>query len=624
MSNIIPPPAYTAAGLPTYTTTEVPPSSQPPILRIGSRILASPFVNTRQLKLHLDLLGAFYELRRKVEAGQDPRLPRQVGNLLPEQRWAWFVGLAVERFERWLKAVAPVRTETWAEVEAPPVDVWMVWHAYLLNPRSYAEDCSRLTIMRTLASFPHDLFLRTLEITGSLKTFRPSEARVTSWFSQTQTPFDPFEASSILMTQELQCPVCHVKVLAPYINNSGTGYAQQQFAIDCAACRFSITKERLAVAKFTHDISLDHMDEIVKSTHGYGVYMANTLRTPLKGEDMRRAQLIKNVMLNARPFRSNGGKTPKTSIEMAEAVQWSLTAIRLTPGIAVRPKLIGRVLSAYSDQRPFSVELVGAVLRQGSFVEKMQELGWTQPGYFDDPSDERALHHSIVRYHAFLDLMANSPSEFFVPTLDIDLAWHTHQLFETRYQTDCAKYVGRYVDHDDKVEESHLSNAFDLTCRAWNARFNVPYMYCGCPLPGDTIGQKLTRLVQHMSNKPYTSSELSPPELPDLLAATHPSDHNGITVQGLPSAVMQRHLRQVKLQRRRVRDSARVKDGRMDKRTYQRGVDHSPAFLYPVPMWYGIGACVGGVGNVMGSGGCGGIGGCAAGAGGGCGGGGAS
>ena len=42
--------------------------------------------------------------------------------------------------------------------------------------------------------------------------------------------------------------------------------------------------------------------------------------------------------------------------------------------------------------------------------------------------------------------MASSPRKIFVPTLDIDLVWHTHQLFSEQYQPDCTKYVGRFVD----------------------------------------------------------------------------------------------------------------------------------------------------------------------------------
>ena len=46
------------------------------------------------------------------------------------------------------------------------------------------------------------------------------------------------------------------------------------------------------------------------------------------------------------------------------------------------------MLSAYFDDKPFSIDLTGAVIRQGSFIDKMAQFGWTEPGYFDDKEDE--------------------------------------------------------------------------------------------------------------------------------------------------------------------------------------------------------------------------------------------
>ena len=133
----------------------------------------------------------------------------------------------------------------------------------------------------------------------------------------------------------------------------------------------------------------------------------------------------------------------------------SESTLTLLPLIRLR-----KILSAYNDGRPFSLDLVGAVglydtkrfsrgthdraeqvLRQGAFTEKMHQLGWSQPGFFDSKEDEVALHHCVSRYHAyvqdwvrdgailltcgtrFLDLIASAPTSFFVPTLDIDIAW---------------------------------------------------------------------------------------------------------------------------------------------------------------------------------------------------------
>lgn len=76
----------------------------------------------------------------------------------------------------------------------------------------------------------------------------------------------------------------------------------------------------------------------------------------------------------------------------------------------------------------------------------MYNLGWTEPAMFTSEEDQAVLHHATARYHAFLDLMAASPADFLVPTLDIDLIWHTHQLAGPRYLTDTKTYVGRKVD----------------------------------------------------------------------------------------------------------------------------------------------------------------------------------
>ena len=59
-------------------------------------------------------------------------------------------------------------------------------------------------------------------------------------------------------------------------------------------------------------------------------------------------------------------------------------------------------MSAYVDDRPFSVELVGAVLRQCSFIDKMHNFGWLEPDAFKESDDELVLVHAIARYHAYV------------------------------------------------------------------------------------------------------------------------------------------------------------------------------------------------------------------------------
>lgn len=55
-------------------------------------------------------------------------------------------------------------------------------------------------------------------------------------------------------------------------------------------------------------------------------------------------------------------------------------------------------MSAYTTGEPFSVDVPSAILRQGDFIEKIHQLGWTKPDFFSDK--EAVLHRANVRYHA--------------------------------------------------------------------------------------------------------------------------------------------------------------------------------------------------------------------------------
>lgn len=131
----------------------------------------------------------------------------------------------------------------------------------------------------------------------------------------------------------------------------------------------------------------------------------------------------------------------------------------------------------------------------------------------------------------------SSKRELLCPTLDIDLIWHTHQLLR-RYTGDVVYNVGRYVDHDDKIEEGVLSDAFENTAKRWKARFNQNYSECGClhnkPKTRHLLAQALSKndgtsilsRIRAASEKPGDLDENSFDD------STHPSTHNGVAVRG--------------------------------------------------------------------------------------------
>ncbi|KAJ3513636.1 hypothetical protein NLJ89_g2838 [Agrocybe chaxingu] len=500
------PPAYNvpSASGPVEEADVLPPVyTVPTQFVIGSSRTAAPLVNIQEIKGHLLLLNAFAELKKRILSA-DVRAPN--APLSEDRKWGWFVALAVERFDTWCRGLKADDTGKDTEIVLPPLDVLVVWHAYMLNPRWYAEDCLVKPECRILKEFePHF----TNGLRGQFQTLlsgSPSKGRLDFWNSRTSVQFDFIDYMNSVTAKRVVCPFCKWPVEVELMNHFGRGYLQQGFAAVCPKyCGIGdITKETMALRKVADDLAA-----IAPAS------LPGTIFNPSSSSDPTTAKKIKEKFVTkGKPFRTIPDPPYGTTTYLKEVsdsimryTDFSMSKLRTIMGPASR--LNSKILSAYNDDKIYSVELVGAVLRQESFVQKMYDLGWTKLGFFDGASDELALQHALARYHAFLDLMASSPASFFVPTLDIDLVWHTHQLMPSKYESDCKSFIGRFIDHDDKVEGLRLSSAFDITCRAWKDRFGVPYTHCGCPIPGagDSIGKRLSRLVGvvcvHAPGRPY-------------------------------------------------------------------------------------------------------------------------
>ena len=86
------------------------------------------------------------------------------------------------------------------------------------------------------------------------------------------------------------------------------------------------------------------------------------------------------------------------------------------------------------------MDLVAALRRQQKFLKTMvagKELY----------STPHALEEALAGYSDFLLLLRQSPNQ--VPTMEVDLMWHTHMMFPVQYAKDCIRVVGHQVHHDD-------------------------------------------------------------------------------------------------------------------------------------------------------------------------------
>ncbi|KAH8825474.1 hypothetical protein DL96DRAFT_1608858 [Flagelloscypha sp. PMI_526] len=446
---------------------------------IGGKDTA-PLVTLDKVKGHLALLHAFTELKSKVQGISEEEISQYKG--LPN-----------------------------------------VWHAYLLNPARYHEDCDRLSICKGLKLL-NVAFSMFLDKFPEILASPPSEARLQFWKSRCNTwPFDPLASARQSWGLSLRCPYDPCEGMTDsFIDPYGGGYLQKNFYATCSICKRQIRQLNLALRRLTNDIcSRAPADDLSQ-------YLAGSLFTTQKTSDQSRGQKIKAKL---REIIKAKGMSDIETVLMEQYMTWSTIRLWTDFDETLRKdsgtlEIVQLVLECYKSHKPFSIDLAAAVLRQFDFTNKVNAI-WPNPDRFvgDNWEEDRPLIHAIARYHSFLDLMS-AKQAFYVPTLDIDLAWHTHQLLAGQYGRDCFKYVGRYVDHDDKVAPTQICDGFDEMSKAWQHRFGLRYTYCGCPIPdAKTIGQRLSRILSSRNPPPHLTC-FSPPIAVETSNHTHPSIHN--------------------------------------------------------------------------------------------------
>jgi Glycine-rich domain-containing protein-like len=152
-----------------------------------------------------------------------------------------------------------------------------------------------------------------------------------------------------------------------------------------------------------------------------------------------------------------------------------------------------------------------AVHRQAEFALKMSHFGWLY-----SLTLASTLERSVVRYQRFFALIAEHPGHLLVPTLDVDLVWHTHQLSPAKYALYCkATTSGRFINHDDRVEKDKLKSGFDQTqsfyrelsgeeyegCHSWLCEAARTAAEAGVPFSGPKISAVKALITQEKMRK---------------------------------------------------------------------------------------------------------------------------
>ncbi|OGM45320.1 hypothetical protein ABOM_006402 [Aspergillus bombycis] len=295
-----------------------------------------------------------------------------------KNKWPWFLELAVGRFTRWIRMVNRMSfsssdsqndNEPSGLGPLPPVDVLMVWHAFLLNPVDFDFYCVKHRLERVRkAPLPWQQIHEAIDSRDW--SYRLPKAQK-DWLEK-QADFTPDLFETLVDVGKRESHAKHV--LSQYGSSSKTS-------------PFSLLKYIDTPANYA-------FVEVVQAT---------------KSEALRNEPLKKNVE------------------------------------------------------------------RQFKFVEKMHAHLWIR-----SPAVEGTLRRAIDRYEKFLQLFRDYPATTLVPTLDVDLVWHTHLSDPEQYRTSLNERAGRMVSHDDKLGKSFLHTRFDNTHELFQIAFGQQYNVCLC------------------------------------------------------------------------------------------------------------------------------------------------
>jgi hypothetical protein len=201
----------------------------------------------------------------------------------------------------------------------------------------------------------------------------------------------------------------------------------------CIGCDKPINHELLTVAKFKKDVenlllydwplggTLLGTDGKIHDSLEYTDFVHRLFKLEIRSQivgllDTNESPTMDDVKIIIEKAIQDKAVIKRVNKDSARAGRGSM---QRSEGWGVR-----RMMRKYWDNSSiFALELGSAVIRQSSFVEKMQGIDWLH-----SPSALATMKRLLVKYERFIDMMAENPDTTLVPTLDVDLAWHTHRM----------------------------------------------------------------------------------------------------------------------------------------------------------------------------------------------------
>lgn len=279
----------------------------------------------------------------------------------------------------------------------------------------------------------------------------------------------------------------------------GTGYGDGGFSQACLHCNRELCKESMAIGKFVKDAKLLLTKDFTMPGTVLNPMTGRVTRIPHDSRASRFPRTFPNRLIRfdlriklvdlMNPAGSEPSPTMETVRKMIEDIIIDDKRLRSIESASIQSGRYGnyriqplakmstrKMMSRYWENfSPFALDLCGAVMRQGVFIEKMNDLDWLH-----SPSVGDTMQRLIIKYTRFIELMSSNAGKVVVPTLDVDLAWHTHQLSPRAYYKYVCKKTSQFTDHDDKIDEDKLNKQFEWTTKIYQDTYGEVYSECTC------------------------------------------------------------------------------------------------------------------------------------------------
>ncbi|KAJ1555890.1 hypothetical protein HK405_011170, partial [Cladochytrium tenue] len=217
-------------AIPTTAASMIP--EFPPVTPVEVDQVA----NVKNAEAHLGLLHRFCMLESKDQLAD----------------WR-FLCHAERRYLKWLDYLQEKRPDP-ESIPLPPIDVALIWHAHMLNPLRYYEDCFHIF---GNSYVPYYMPLDRMHSLPGI-TYDPQDGSQEQWTNFTDEPFTIQIGDMTTFT--VCCPWCNI-INSKVDADSYVWYRMKDKGIKCEGCKSELTCNNMSAKRFLDDCEKFLRDE---------------------------------------------------------------------------------------------------------------------------------------------------------------------------------------------------------------------------------------------------------------------------------------------------------------------------------------------------------------------------